>query len=90
MKVAQHQRSILTAEVHAVSLTESECFAVFAGFAFFHPTAVSIGFEFFFPNTPEGVFVYIALVVFTSDGSACRDGAIDEDRGYADARGALV
>ena len=90
VKVAEHEGSVFPTEVHAVSFAERPGFAVFAGFDLPHPRAVSIGLEAVFPNGPEGVLVDVSLVVFAADGSAGRDGTVDEDGSDGDTCGTLV
>ena len=88
--MAEHEGAVLATEVHAVSFAERPCFAVFAGFDMPHPRAVSIGLEAVFPDGPEGVAVDVSLVVFAADGSAGRDGAVDEDGSHGDTCGTLI
>ena len=90
VEMAEHEGSVLPAEVHAVSFAVRPCFAVFAGFELPHPRAVSVGLEAVFPYGPEGVAVDVSLVVFAADGGAGRDGTVDEDGSDGDTGGTLI
>ncbi len=70
MEVAEHEGAVFAAEVHAVTLTEREGLAGFAGFLFAHPGAVAIGLEAVFPDLPERVAIDISLVVLATNGGA--------------------
>ena len=90
MEVAEHEAAVFPSEVHAVAFAESEGFAIFAGFHPFHPCPVSVGFELLFPDAPEGVAVYIALVVLPANAGARGDTAVNEYRGDAETCCTLV
>ena len=88
--MAEHEGSVLPAEVHAVSFAVRPCFAVFAGFELPHPRAVTVGLEAVFPDRPERVAVDVSLVVFAADGGAGRDGTVDKNGSDGDTCGTLI
>ena len=90
MEMAEHERSVLPTEVHAISFAEGPGFAVFAGLELAHPRAVTVGLEAVFPNGPEGVAVDVSLIVFSADGGAGRDGTVDKDGSDGDTCGTLI
>ena len=67
--MADHERAVFTAKVHAVPFAEPESISVFAGLQLLHPRAVPVWLETIFPDLPEGVAVDIALVVLATDRS---------------------
>ena len=90
MEVTEHEGAVFAAEVHAVSLTEREGLAGFAGFLLAHPGAVAIGLETVFPDLPERVAIDISLVVLAANGGASRYTAINQNGGYGDTCGTLI
>ena len=77
--MTEHERSVLTPEVHSVSFAEGPRFAVLAWFHFAHPRAVPVGFEAVLPDRPERIAIDITLVIFATDGGAGGDRAVNED-----------
>ena len=88
--MTEHERAVLTPQMHTIAFAEREGFAVFTGFRLFHPTPVAIGFELLFPYAPERVFIDIPLIVFAADTGASGDMAVDENRSYRHPRSTLV
>ena len=78
--MAKHERTVFTAKVHTVAFAEGPRLTTLAGFGLLHPCAVAVRFEAVFPDGPEGIAVYIPLVILAADGGARRDRAVNEDR----------
>ena len=78
--MAKHERTVFAAKVHTVAFAEGPGFAVLARFGLLDPCAIAVRFEAVFPDGPEGIAVYIPLVILAADGGARRDRAVNEDR----------
>ena len=78
------------AEVHAVAFAIAEERAGLTGSGAAHPVAIAIGDEAVFPDRPEGVIIYISLIVFATDRGASGYGPVDKDGGGSDTRSAEI
>ena len=81
--MAEQQFAVAIAEVHTITLTITEIFAI-ATLIALHPTAVTIQHVAVLPDVHEVVFVDIALIVVSTDTRTGSDGTVGHYRSHAD------